>query len=245
MQHFITQYGYLAVFVLMLASRRACRFVGGHHAVRRCARRWRGGRGAPVARRHHHRRCPRQRRWQLRRVGGQAGTPARRPCAAGDALSASASARSTGLPPGSSGTAPPRCWSGRVIPVVRTFISLPAGFAAVPPVRFGVYTTLGCIPWTAAWALRATHSAPTGRASPMASTADLCHRGDPRGAAAVAVSCAGARRGATARHRKPRRGKARKRRGKGGNGAAGGAGQRLSRAAGRGKRRLAIERERG
>jgi membrane protein DedA with SNARE-associated domain len=39
---------------------------------------------------------------------------------------------------------------GRVIPVVRTFISLPAGFAAVPPVRFGVYTTLGCIPWTAA-----------------------------------------------------------------------------------------------
>ena len=39
---------------------------------------------------------------------------------------------------------------GRVIPVVRTFISLPAGFAAMPPIRFGVYTTLGCIPWTAA-----------------------------------------------------------------------------------------------
>ena len=39
---------------------------------------------------------------------------------------------------------------GRVIPVVRTFISLPAGFADMPPVRFGVYTTLGCIPWTAA-----------------------------------------------------------------------------------------------
>ena len=39
---------------------------------------------------------------------------------------------------------------GRVIPVVLTFISLPAGFAAMPPVRFGVYTTLGCIPWTAA-----------------------------------------------------------------------------------------------
>jgi membrane protein DedA with SNARE-associated domain len=42
---------------------------------------------------------------------------------------------------------------GRVIPVVRTFISLPAGFAAVPPVRFGVYTTLGCIPWTTALAV--------------------------------------------------------------------------------------------
>jgi membrane protein DedA with SNARE-associated domain len=42
---------------------------------------------------------------------------------------------------------------GRLVPVVRTFISLPAGFAAMPPVRFGVYTTLGCIPWTAALAI--------------------------------------------------------------------------------------------
>jgi membrane protein DedA with SNARE-associated domain len=39
---------------------------------------------------------------------------------------------------------------GRVVPVVRTFISLPAGFAAMRPLRFGVYTTIGCIPWTAA-----------------------------------------------------------------------------------------------
>jgi membrane protein DedA with SNARE-associated domain len=39
---------------------------------------------------------------------------------------------------------------GRMLPVIRTFISLPAGFAAMPPVRFGVYTLLGCIPWTAA-----------------------------------------------------------------------------------------------
>jgi len=42
---------------------------------------------------------------------------------------------------------------GRVLPVVRTFISLPAGFAGMPPVRFGVYTTIGCIPWTAGLAL--------------------------------------------------------------------------------------------
>ena len=43
---------------------------------------------------------------------------------------------------------------GRVLPVVRTFISLPAGFAEMPPLRFGIYTTIGCIPWTAglAWA---------------------------------------------------------------------------------------------
>ena len=39
---------------------------------------------------------------------------------------------------------------GRVIPVIRTFISLPAGFAGMPASRFGLYTTLGCIPWTAA-----------------------------------------------------------------------------------------------
>ncbi|WP_433184218.1 DedA family protein [Actinoallomurus sp. CA-150999] len=39
---------------------------------------------------------------------------------------------------------------GRLLPVVRTFISLPAGFASMRPARFGVYTLAGCIPWTAA-----------------------------------------------------------------------------------------------
>jgi len=39
---------------------------------------------------------------------------------------------------------------GRVIPVIRTFISLPAGFADMPAGTFGVYTILGAIPWTAA-----------------------------------------------------------------------------------------------
>jgi membrane protein DedA with SNARE-associated domain len=38
---------------------------------------------------------------------------------------------------------------GRLLPVVRTFISLPAGIAGMDPVRFGIYTTIGCIPWTA------------------------------------------------------------------------------------------------
>ena len=42
---------------------------------------------------------------------------------------------------------------GRIIPVIRTFISLPAGFAEMPAGRFGLYTTLGAVPWTAALAI--------------------------------------------------------------------------------------------
>jgi membrane protein DedA with SNARE-associated domain len=43
---------------------------------------------------------------------------------------------------------------GRCLPVIRTFISLPAGIAGMNSARFGLYTVLGCIPWTAAlgWA---------------------------------------------------------------------------------------------
>lgn len=36
----------------------------------------------------------------------------------------------------------------RLLPVIRTFISLPAGFAMVPFVQFVVYTVLGSVPWT-------------------------------------------------------------------------------------------------
>ncbi len=42
---------------------------------------------------------------------------------------------------------------GRVIPVVRTFISLPAGIAEMPIARFSLFTLLGCLPWTFALAL--------------------------------------------------------------------------------------------
>ncbi len=43
---------------------------------------------------------------------------------------------------------------GRMLPVIRTFISLPAGFAKMRWLRFGVYTAAGCLPWIAglAWA---------------------------------------------------------------------------------------------
>ena len=42
----------------------------------------------------------------------------------------------------------------RMLPIVRTFISLPAGVAGMPFWRFTLYTALGCIPWVLAltWA---------------------------------------------------------------------------------------------
>jgi membrane protein DedA with SNARE-associated domain len=45
-------------------------------------------------------------------------------------------------------------FTGRLLPVVRTFISLPAGYAHMRPVRFGIYTAAGCVPWIGglAWA---------------------------------------------------------------------------------------------
>lgn len=40
----------------------------------------------------------------------------------------------------------------RLLPVVRTFISLPAGVAEMSPGRFTAYTVAGCLPWTFALA---------------------------------------------------------------------------------------------
>jgi membrane protein DedA with SNARE-associated domain len=42
---------------------------------------------------------------------------------------------------------------GRLLPVIRTFISLPAGIARMRPVTFTVYTVLGCLPFVSliAW----------------------------------------------------------------------------------------------
>jgi membrane protein DedA with SNARE-associated domain len=44
-------------------------------------------------------------------------------------------------------------FTSRLLPVIRTFISLPAGIAKMRFVRFCFYTTLGSIPWC--WALAA------------------------------------------------------------------------------------------
>jgi membrane protein DedA with SNARE-associated domain len=42
---------------------------------------------------------------------------------------------------------------GRVLPVVRTYISFPAGLAGVEPVRFTLLTAAGALPWCAALAV--------------------------------------------------------------------------------------------
>jgi membrane protein DedA with SNARE-associated domain len=41
----------------------------------------------------------------------------------------------------------PAVFFSRMLPIVRTFISLPAGVARMPFMRFTVLTLLGCIPW--------------------------------------------------------------------------------------------------
>jgi membrane protein DedA with SNARE-associated domain len=41
----------------------------------------------------------------------------------------------------------PVVFFGRIIPIVRTFISLPAGFGRMPFWKFTLFTVLGCIPW--------------------------------------------------------------------------------------------------
>jgi membrane protein DedA with SNARE-associated domain len=44
-------------------------------------------------------------------------------------------------------------FAGRLLPVVRTYISFPAGFARVPLGRFALLTFLGALPWSAALAV--------------------------------------------------------------------------------------------
>ena len=41
----------------------------------------------------------------------------------------------------------------RCLPIIRTFISLPAGIARMPFWRFTIYTAVGCVPWVLALTL--------------------------------------------------------------------------------------------
>jgi membrane protein DedA with SNARE-associated domain len=47
----------------------------------------------------------------------------------------------------------PAVFFGRLLPVIRTFISLPAGVGRMPLVRFTTLTLAGCIPWVLALGL--------------------------------------------------------------------------------------------
>ena len=47
----------------------------------------------------------------------------------------------------------PAIFFSRMLPIVRTFISLPAGIAKMPFVRFSVLTLAGCVPWVLGLAL--------------------------------------------------------------------------------------------
>jgi membrane protein DedA with SNARE-associated domain len=42
---------------------------------------------------------------------------------------------------------------GRLVPVIRNFVAVPAGVAEVPLVRFGILTALGSLIWDGAWAV--------------------------------------------------------------------------------------------
>ncbi len=47
----------------------------------------------------------------------------------------------------------PAIFFSRMLPIIRTFISLPAGVAKMPFVRFTVLTLAGCVPWVLGLAL--------------------------------------------------------------------------------------------
>jgi membrane protein DedA with SNARE-associated domain len=53
----------------------------------------------------------------------------------------------------------PAIFFSRMLPIVRTFISLPAGVARMPFWRFTVLTVLGCIPWVFALAFAGKQAA--------------------------------------------------------------------------------------
>jgi membrane protein DedA with SNARE-associated domain len=48
---------------------------------------------------------------------------------------------------------PATVFFARMLPIIRTFISLPAGVARMPLGKFVVYTLAGCIPWVLALAI--------------------------------------------------------------------------------------------
>ena len=83
---------------------------------------------------------------------------------------------------------------GRMLPIVRTFISLPAGFGRMPFWKFTLYTVLGCVPWVLLLGYRRRAARqPTGRRSARCcTTLDYAVVVGPRRARRLGCSCAAA-----------------------------------------------------
>lgn len=151
MQQFISSYGYLAIFLLMMAES-ACIPVPSELTMPL------GGAIAAGAVAGVHLSLP------LVIVAGLAGNVigSYLAWAAGRYGGEAAASRWSRFPGGRSGIERARRWFdsyggravffGRLLPVVRTFISLPAGYARMRPVRFGLYTAAGCVAWVGALA---------------------------------------------------------------------------------------------
>ena len=70
----------------------------------------------------------------------------------------------------------------RNMPIIRTFISLPAGVARMPLARFSAYTFAGCIPWVTGLAVIGVYMGPNWERA-----RDVLHYGDYFVVVAVAV----------------------------------------------------------
>lgn len=73
----------------------------------------------------------------------------------------------------------------RNLPIIRTFISLPAGIARMPVRRFSAYTFVGCIPWVAMLAAIGVYMGPRWQQA-----RDVLHYGDYLVAGAVVLGIA-------------------------------------------------------
>jgi membrane protein DedA with SNARE-associated domain len=104
----------------------------------------------------------------------------------------------------------------RVLPVVRTFISLPAGVAEMPFARFSLYTFVGCLPWT--FALTAVGYALGSQCRALPAAAELRGRGADRagGRLVARQALVGAARAAAGQARALPEGHGRSRRRRGG-----------------------------
>ena len=80
----------------------------------------------------------------------------------------------------------------RCLPIIRTFISLPAGIARMPFWRFTIYTAIGCVPWVLGLdADRRAGRRASGRSGTSASSSSTTSSSPASSPASATWSCAG------------------------------------------------------